>query len=287
MRAANALASAKELQDLLNQEVYRLRYAWNTFKQLFASSEDNIRVLNAVGPIFFGVAERLMWDDIILRVCRLTDPARGKSQKNVTLAQVLAGTGWEANDSARWTKYSDRLRDVTKACATCRKHRNKRISHCDVRWAKKTLTLPGAGVKTLDAAVDEIERFAGDMYGELNVDASISFEIVNDDWAVKHLLRRLTNRRAQRQPDAVVTIRYQPAAAAVAELECPFCRSVETVSFYPQRDPISWQRVRWHFDKCDGVIGCETLNVRAIDTTGISAPIPGRLDLTIPTNKTF
>ena len=273
------------MQELINQEVYRLRYACDTFKLLFTTSAEHIEVLNAAGPEFFGMAERLMWDDVILRVCRLTDRVIPGSQKSVTLAQLLSATGWEATDGPRWAEFSDKLCKVDVACSACRKHRNKRISHLDLRWASKALTLPNTGLKSLNCAVEAIENFAAEMYGEIHADSSISFEILNNDWGVKHLLRRLMNRPSQRLPNALVTVRYTPGSPA-AKLECPFCHATETISFYPQSVPVSWQRVRWHFDKCYGVVGHETLTVRAVDISGVNPSLDAALDLTTPTNKT-
>lgn len=86
--------SAEDLLELIEQDAFRLRYAWSNFRLMFASEKKSVDVLNATAPGFFAMVQRLLVDDVILRIARLTDPPANRSQENATLKRLLQATGW-------------------------------------------------------------------------------------------------------------------------------------------------------------------------------------------------
>jgi hypothetical protein len=275
---------AEDLLEIIKQDAFRLRYAWMNFRFLFAGEKKHVEILNAAGPGFFGMAQRMMFDDVILRICRLTDPAANRNQENTTLKRLLQATDWQTSDPAKHAVFSAKIAAVDAACDGCRQHRNKRISHADLLHSQKALSLPDATMKMIDSAVDAIEGFIRDINYELHPDVEQSFEIIDGDRDVKHLIHYLENRTSQKQPDAISTITHEGGNRA--EFRCAFCGETSSIAFYPNGVPTPRMMVRWHFDKCHGVVGHETIAVEIIDSRGVQQPARLAVDLRVPTRET-
>jgi AbiU2 len=277
---------ATDLLEVVEQDLFRLREAWHIFKFLFATNKRHVDILNAAGPGFFGTIQRMMFDDAILRICRLTDRASTRSQENTTLHRVLEATEWKTTDAALWSSYTAKLAAVDAACADCRSHRNKRISHVDLAWSTKALTLPDATLAMVDRALNSIQEFVEALYHELHSGVSRSFDIPDLGRDAERFINHLANRASQKDPTAVVVVRYERGQQPNAELDCPFCGITEWLSFYPKNSPIDRMTTRAHFDRCDGVIGFERITVRAVDVTNTMSPIEFELDLAVATRET-
>lgn len=286
MTASAPVASIgpEDLLEIIKQDVFRLRYAWANFRYLFASEKKTVDVLNAVGPGFFGMAQRLMLDDVILRICRLTDPAANRNQENTTLKRLLQATGWETSDPAKHALFLSKTRSADAASKDCRDHRNKRISHADLQHSQKAFGLPDATMKMIDGAVTAIEQFIRDINYELHPGVEQSFQIIDGDRDVKQLMYHLENRASLKRPDAISRIVH--AGGNSADFECAFCGERSAIAFYPKGVPTPRLMVRWHFDKCHGVVGHETISVEAVDSRGIDASFRFTVDLSIPTRET-
>jgi AbiU2 len=88
VRAGYAAAMGEELGAIhhaLWHQVAILHIRWNNYRGLFASSPHTIELLNAAAPAFFFETERMMWEDILLHLCRLTDRPQVGPQKKDTL----------------------------------------------------------------------------------------------------------------------------------------------------------------------------------------------------------
>jgi hypothetical protein len=91
VRAAKQAAMPAPLGDIhfaLWKEVVWLHFKWNEYRTLFASSPEEIELLNATAPALFYQAERALWQDILLHLCRMTDrPTLGKHRR-LSLSQL-------------------------------------------------------------------------------------------------------------------------------------------------------------------------------------------------------
>jgi len=275
---------AEDLLEIIKQEAFRLRYTWMNFRFLFAGEKKHVDMMNAAGPGFFAMTQRMIFDDVILAICRLTDPAANRSQENTTLKRLLQATDWQTSDPAKHVVFSTKITAVDVACDGCRQHRNKRISHADLAFSQKALTLPEATMKMIDGAVAGIEDFIRDINYELHPDVEQSFEIINGDRDVKHLIRHLENRASQKHPDAVCTITH--AGSNGAEFHCAFCGETSSIAFYPNGQLTPRRMVRWHYDQCHGVVGHETITVDTIDSRGAQSPNRFTVDLRVSTRET-
>jgi hypothetical protein len=62
----------------LEEEVDWLQQKWNEFRELFAKGAERIELLNTVAPNFFYMLHKLMFEDAMLHLCRLTDSSQTK-----------------------------------------------------------------------------------------------------------------------------------------------------------------------------------------------------------------
>ena len=81
-------ASLGELCFKLRTEVIWLHLKWKDFQALFACSAETVKLLNAAAPVFFGESERRMWEDVLLHLCRLTDPPKSSGYEHLTLRRL-------------------------------------------------------------------------------------------------------------------------------------------------------------------------------------------------------
>ena len=117
--------SLGDLYDRLRTEVACLHIKCHDFSKLYVSDPATVDFGNAVAPTFFHNLQRMMWEDILLHLCRLTDARKG------TLSLIrLAGA---------IPKSEPALRDEVNVLATAaqgktafaRDPRNRRIAHME------------------------------------------------------------------------------------------------------------------------------------------------------------
>ena len=159
-------ATRRRYQDELGEEFgaafYGLWSEWvwglmrlNEFRVLFSRSE-NVDLLNAVvgGNLTWDI-QRIFWDDLLLRICRLTDPPKsgGKNNLSVTLLPAFC-------EDADGTLRDDVVRCAQTAvdrAGFARAWRNQRISHTDWNRAKrKGKRLPDATLQQMESALDAV-----------------------------------------------------------------------------------------------------------------------------------
>lgn len=269
--------TADQLLERIKTELYHLHYVWSTFLFLFATDKKNVDVLNAAAPGFIAMTQRLMYDDVLLRVNRLTDRAKVAGKDTASLEQLLILSGWQQSDPARWKKFNDALKTVTAACRGCRDHRNQRLSHTALVQAKP---LPTATRKMVETAINAVGSFVQQFNRELHPDTEISFVAVNVTDDAERLLRHLTNRRSQKQPTPHSRILYVKGQRG-AELQCGFCGEVGHELYNP--DATGPHIVsRLHFAKCHGLIGCEVVTIEAVERNGAEPPRTFTVDLREP-----
>jgi hypothetical protein len=91
VRAAKIAAMGAPLGELhfaLSNEVTWLHLKWKDYRTLFAHSQERIDLLNEAAPDFFGNLHRTLWEDVLLHLCRLTDPPKSMGRDNLTILQL-------------------------------------------------------------------------------------------------------------------------------------------------------------------------------------------------------
>ena len=70
------------LYHALEDEVTWLHAKWLEYRKLFAKSKESVDFLNETARFFFRVVQDVLWDDVLLHIARLTDPAKQNRFEN-------------------------------------------------------------------------------------------------------------------------------------------------------------------------------------------------------------
>lgn len=114
-----------ELHYALYNEVAWLHLKWKDFRALFARSPETIELLNAAAPAFFHELQRMTWEDVLLHLCRLTDPPQSVGHDNLTVRRLP--------DSIPDANLQNQVRPLVDAANQktqfARDWRNRRLAH--------------------------------------------------------------------------------------------------------------------------------------------------------------
>lgn len=115
------------LYDSVYTGVLELFFNWFEYKELFASKESRIKLLNEAAPSFFYIVQRRLWESILLHICRLTDPAQTAGKRNASInsiSQFITDEGFGNQESCLVVQ-------LMEASSFSRDWRNRYISHSD------------------------------------------------------------------------------------------------------------------------------------------------------------
>ena len=149
----------REHQDKLGEEFGTVYHGlWNDwawgllriqeFRELF-SRVTHVELLNAVtGGGFLWDVQHILWDDLMLRVSRLTDPVRSAGKDNLTVQRLPDF----CEDPGLRDEVKSRVDAAVDAAEFARDSRNRRISHADLSRTLKPNAEPLAPVSLRRAA---------------------------------------------------------------------------------------------------------------------------------------
>jgi hypothetical protein len=137
----------------LFHELVTVRNAWDQFETLYFNPE-SVRLLNIAAPWFFAVTQRVLLDDVVLRVARLVDKPR---KENLTIDVLLRDPALASQPDveAELVKAIDHAR---RQAEKIRKHRHKTIAHLDYGTAVGTANpLPTLVNREIVEAISALE----------------------------------------------------------------------------------------------------------------------------------
>lgn len=114
-----------ELYDILSNQVTWLHLKWKEHRTLFGTSHARIDFLNEAAPVFFASLQDTLWNDVLLHLCRLTDPEKSVGKRNLTI-ECLPSL---IPDAALRAKVEGLLKHVKEKTSFARKWRNRRLAH--------------------------------------------------------------------------------------------------------------------------------------------------------------
>jgi hypothetical protein len=136
-----------ELYSALWQAVATVHVYWKEYVELFGSKPERIDLLNRAAPAFFHMLQEELWELALLRISRLTDPAKtGRAGRLNLTIQALPGLISDATLKAQVTKL---VEDAVIETAFYRDWRNRRIAHSDLKLALEQPTTPLAAASRL------------------------------------------------------------------------------------------------------------------------------------------
>lgn len=119
--------------DILRDDLVWVRHYYNQYKKLFMSGELRLELLNKTAPGFFILLQGMLWDQMIIRLARLTDSYRKGSDENLSmdiLSKLAEQNGWSFSDEMK-----ELLKEAKDIVKSVRKRRNKTIAHRDLSTA--------------------------------------------------------------------------------------------------------------------------------------------------------
>lgn len=153
---------------------------------------DNVNLLNRLAGHFFGVLQTILWDDLLLCITRLTDPARTGPNENLSIARLANF----CRDQELREKVEDGIEQATVAARFARDWRNRRISHTDLNQVLQADKDPlaDATIEKVTAALDAVHNVLNIISMQLR-DTEIFNEVVGQPGASVLLARtkRLVN----------------------------------------------------------------------------------------------
>lgn len=221
-----------------------------------------------------------MFDDLILRISRLTDDPTVANTPTASLRQVLKLTGWQDTDRAKLQHFVDLQRNIDAAVADCRAHRNERIGHKRLAGVS---SLPDATLRLVDDAIEPIETFVREMRQEFGR-PDLEFVPLDASRDAEELMRHLLNRTSQQKPKTASIIKYVKGQRQ-ADLHCAFCGERSPIVFYPEGETSPQLVSRMHYATCTGIVGHEVITLRAIEQNGEEEPRDFTLDLKLPVTE--
>ena len=146
-------------------------WAWglmrrDEFRELFTDAGDVALLNTLAGGAFTWDIQNVLWDDLLLRVCRLTDPPKSAGKRNLTVTRLPA---FCQQHGAALHAHVDRLVDTSvQAAEFARDWRNRRISHSDLAKAVGTAKpLASASLDNVTNALDAVHAVLNAISNEL------------------------------------------------------------------------------------------------------------------------
>lgn len=63
-------------------------WRWKQYRELFASGESRIELLNSSAPLFFAIVQTVLFEDTLLSIGRLTGPHSSKGKPNLSIERL-------------------------------------------------------------------------------------------------------------------------------------------------------------------------------------------------------
>lgn len=149
----------------VNSEVIQLAFRWKIFCQLFDSGPENIELLNKSGSNVFSLFQRLVIDDVMICLSRLTDPEKSLGNENASIRNVVAKS--KACLSAPTIAEVELLViTLDSHVQNVRKHRNKVLAHADLSHALNVSALPPVTYDELEKAMNTLQEILSKVASE-------------------------------------------------------------------------------------------------------------------------
>lgn len=174
----------KKLYDEIYQLVCNLHVKWKIYLQLYAHSEERVNFLNRCAPLFFGLFQIILWDGILLSLCKLTDPSKSNKGENLSISRLQESLKKEIDNDTLTVlcKIHSKLKKISEKYFL--PHRNKRIAHLDLRvsFNEEAQLLPGISREMIEKTIAFIHNYLNtiEIYYDLG-EASYKDIIVDND----------------------------------------------------------------------------------------------------------
>jgi hypothetical protein len=177
----------EQLYRELDHQIEWLFHKWGEFRELFMKGPERIDVLNIAASNFFYFLHKLMFEDMMLHLSRLTDPPETLSQTNLSVRSVVKFI--DGNDTQFKANLECAIDKLRQACEFARTWRNKSLAHTDLSVLRNQLSsLPSVHAQDLEGAMKAIGEFMYCVEHHYGLPHSV---LAHDVWGAKSLARLL------------------------------------------------------------------------------------------------
>lgn len=156
----------RKLLEAIEREFIQLGYRWAIFRQLFDSGQDNVDLVNKSGSNVFQLFQKLIIDDVMMSLCRLSDPSTSMGYENASLRNLVGKL--EQKLPLESQKIIDvKFTELKKHLAQITILRNKALSHTDLSHALNTELLPRPAYDELEGAIGAITSILNEVTGRV------------------------------------------------------------------------------------------------------------------------
>ena len=137
-----------ELAHWLWSDIAHLHMNWSNYLQLFGTDQDTVELLSTIASSYFSMTERVLRQDTLMRICRITDPSfsdRAQKKPNASMRQLLLQTS-ETLPAELRTEVESSLDVLDGLSGPIRDLRNKRFAHSDIDEVLQLKTEPLPGI---------------------------------------------------------------------------------------------------------------------------------------------
>jgi hypothetical protein len=123
-----------ETFEAIDNEVVKLHYNWQMYRQLYGENPERIEILNETAFSFFNQLNDIFYDHIQLSISRLTDPAwtKLKKEKRANLSLKKLQEELQGCEFPLIYTIDNLIDELDLSCEKYRARRNKRIAHLDL-----------------------------------------------------------------------------------------------------------------------------------------------------------
>lgn len=154
---------SKQFLQAIEDEFLLLKYHWKIFCQLYDSGPGNIELLNKSGSNVFQLFQKLIIDDAILSLCRLTDPSKSAGKENASIKGYLEKM--QANNKINDDEIKKLLSNLEEPMKNIRTYRHKAMAHSNLSNAMQVEALPQITYNNIETAISLINSILNTLIG--------------------------------------------------------------------------------------------------------------------------
>ncbi len=141
------------LFSFLWSDYLNLHQKWNEYIELFATDEKRLHILNETAPGFFRLVQDMLWQGILVHLCRISDSVEHSKKSNAVIRRMLL----LAPDMV--DQLEPLLLEVERSTAFAREARNKQLAHSDLDVALSQIDRPKLGSRSdIRSAIESIDQ---------------------------------------------------------------------------------------------------------------------------------
>jgi hypothetical protein len=127
----NGIIATREDAEAFCGACVALRSLWEHYRTLFEGSDLKRELLQRTAPVFFGDLNEIFIEQLVQRICRLTDEAQTMGRKNLTVKFLVEHTDFSTANATldKLGALSDSIHSFRNRIAEAR---NRFISHLDL-----------------------------------------------------------------------------------------------------------------------------------------------------------